>query len=150
MKRQTRPLSAARNLLLCASLLPSLPAGAQDRSPDALAAIPVQALSQTEAPASAERDASAVQLDTVVVRGEKLGRRLSETTTSVSVYSGKNIEDQGDANLGDLLRRAANTTANEEGNLSIRGIGQAGAGGGTGAPLISVQVDGVTLDGGTF
>lgn len=146
MKPQIRPSKAARSLLLCASLLPSLPAGAQDRPPEALAAIPVQALPQAEAPASAERDASAVQLDTVVVRGEKLGRKLSETTTSVSVYSGKNIEDQGDANLGDLLRRAANTTANEEGNLSIRGIGQAGAGGGTGAPLISVQVDGVTLD----
>lgn len=93
-----------------------------------------------------EQNAMPVQLDAVVVKGEKLGRKLSETTTSVTVFSGKNMADMGDDTLGELLRRTANTTANEEGNLSIRGVSQAGAGGGVGAPLISVQLDGVTLD----
>lgn len=133
--------------LLLGSLLPlSLPAAAQTLAAETSDSIPVQSLPRDRDAPTTERPISAVQLDTVVVQGEKLGRKLSETTTSVSVFSGRNIEDQGDASLGDLLRRAANTTANEEGNVSIRGISQAGAGGGTGAPLISVQVDGVTLD----
>ncbi|MDP3858940.1 MAG: TonB-dependent receptor [Stagnimonas sp.] len=140
------PPKPLRSLLLAAALLFALPAGAQDGSSGQVDTLPVQSLSSVSETPTAERDASAVQLDTVVVQGEKLGRKLSETSTSVSVFSGKNIEDQGDASLGDLLRRAANTSANEEGNLSIRSISQAGAGGGTGAPLISVQVDGVTLD----
>lgn len=135
-----------RPLLLGAALLLGLPAAAQDRAVETTDTIPVQSLPGVGDAPDAGREASAVRLDTVVVQGEKLGRKLSETTTSVSVFSGRNIEDMGDASLGDLLRRAANTSANEEGNLSIRGIAQAGAAGGTGAPLISVQVDGVTLD----
>ena len=91
-------------------------------------------------------DDTPVQLDAVIVTAEKLGRQLSETATSVTVFSGANIEDQGDQSLGDLLRRTANASSAEEGNFSIRGISQSGAGGGVGAPLISVQVDGVTLD----
>jgi len=145
MTSTTRPpLAPLQSLLLGAALLVAPTAGAQDT--DSTASIPVQTLPAEAEPQAIERDVGAVQLDTVVVQGEKLGRKLSETSTSVSVFSGRNIEDQGDASLGDLLRRAANTTANEEGNVSIRGISQAGAGGGTGAPLISVQVDGVTLD----
>jgi len=108
--------------------------------------IPVQILPTEDATPQPEQDASPVQLDAVVVKGEKLGRKLAETTTSVSVFSGRNIADMGDDTLSELLRRTANTTANEEGNLSIRGVSQAGAGGGVGAPLISVQLDGVTLD----
>lgn len=140
--------SLPRAGLLGAALLLTLPAGAQDSAaPKELTAIPVQTLPPPALAAGAERDASAVQLDTVVVRGEKLGRKLSETSSSVSVFSGKNIADMGDANLGDLLRRAANTMAAEEGNIAIRGVSQQGVGGGgTGAPLISVQLDGVTLD----
>ncbi|MES2489502.1 MAG: TonB-dependent receptor [Pseudomonadota bacterium] len=86
------------------------------------------------------------QLAPVIVTAEKLGRQLNETATSVTVFSGADIEDQGDQSLSDLMRRTANASAAEEGNFSIRGISQSGAGGGVGAPLISVQVDGVTLD----
>lgn len=111
-----------------------------------LETIPVEALKGEASAPKTGQNATPVQLDAVVVKGEKLGRKLSETTTSVSVFNGRNIDDQGDGSLGELLRRAANTTANEEGNLSIRGVSQTGAGGAGGAPLISVQVDGVTLD----
>lgn len=116
---------------------------AQDES---VATIAVQILPEEKPVPVTGPEASPVQLEAVMVRGEKLGRTLSETTTSVSVFSGRNIDDQGDGSLGELLRRAANTTANEEGNLSIRGVSQTGAAGAGGPPLISVQVDGVTLD----
>ncbi|MDO9452274.1 MAG: TonB-dependent receptor [Stagnimonas sp.] len=138
MKRTTCCLTAG---LLLAMTLASQ---AQEAAP--VETIPVQTLPEESAVPATETNATPVQLEAVVVKGEKLGRTLSETTTSVSVFNGKNIDDQGDGSLGELLRRAANTTANEEGNISIRGVSQSGAAGGTGSPLISVQVDGVTLD----
>lgn len=147
------PLLPARfrfALALCLVAAPASPARAQDaaasdRGPP-LDTLAVQTLTvETEAP-KPETNATPVQLEAVVVKGEKLGRKLSETTTSVSVFNGRNIEDQGDGSLGELLRRAANTVATEEGNLSIRGVSQTGAAGAGGASLISVQVDGVTLD----
>ncbi len=115
-------------------------------SEPALQTIAVESLATEAVAPAVEQGIAPVQLESVVVKGEKLGRKLSETTTSVSVFSGKNIADMGDDTLSELLRRTANTTANEEGNISIRGVSQAGAGGGVGAPLISVQLDGVTLD----
>ena len=134
-----------RHLLATLLMFPML-AAAQSPEPAPVETIPVQALPETAKSNKREQSATPVQLETVTVKGEKLGRSLSETTTSVSVFSGKNIADMGDDTLSELLRRAANTTANEEGNISIRGVSQAGAGGGVGAPLISVQLDGVTLD----
>ena len=89
---------------------------------------------------------SNAKLEEVVVTGEKIQRSLMETTTAISVFDGEGIAAQGDRDLADMLRRAGNTTSNAEGGISIRGISQEGAGGGTGSPLISVQVDGVTLD----
>ena len=137
-----------RRLLSVLLLLPGLMAQAQTAGApaEAVDTLAVQTLPSPETAPVAEKGAGPVQLDTVVVRGEKLGRKLSETTSSVSVFNGRNIEDQGDGSLGQLLRRAANTSAQEEGNLSIRGVSQTGADGAIGAPLISVQVDGVTLD----
>lgn len=86
------------------------------------------------------------KLEEIIVTGEKIERSLMESTTAISVFDAENIVAQGDRDLADMLRRAGNTTSNEEGGISIRGISQEGAGGGTGSPLISVQVDGVTLD----
>lgn len=136
---------------LLSVLLLAAPAAAQptEATSDGPGTLPVQTLPAADAAPAAETTSPAVLLDTVVVQGEKLGRKLHETTTSVSVFSGRNIEDQGDASLYDLMRRAANTSVSEEGNISIRGISQSGAGssyGGGNSPLISVQVDGVTLD----
>lgn len=85
-------------------------------------------------------------LEEIIVRGEKIERSMMETTTAISVFDAENIGAQGDRDLSDMLRRAGNATSNEEGKVSIRGISQQGAGGGTGSPLISVQIDGVTLD----
>lgn len=134
-----RPILLAALLLVAAVRSPAQEAATVET-------IPVQALPDQPAPVAPEQNVSAVQLDAVVVKGEKLGRKLSETATSVSVFNARNIDDQGDGSLGELLRRAANTSAQEEGNLSIRGVSQTGADGAIGAPLISVQVDGVTLD----
>ena len=89
--------------------------------------------------------AAAVELETIVVTGEKMSRTLADTTTSTSVFSEADIEAQGDRTLGEMLRRAANVATAEEGQFSIRGVSREGATG-RGAPLISVQLDGVTLD----
>lgn len=129
-----------------AVLLLALTLASRAQEPATVETVPVLASPDQTTAIAQEQNVAPVRLEAVVVKGEKLGRKLSDTTTSVSVYNGRNIEDQGDGSLGELLRRAANTTANEEGNISIRGVSQGGAAGGTGSPLISVQVDGVTLD----
>lgn len=101
--------------------------------------------------AQSDSDEDPVQLQAIVVTGEKLGRSLEESATSATVFGAANLEAHGDTSLHDLLRRIPNTAATEEGGLSIRGISQAGAAGGnfglaTNTPLISVVVDDATLD----
>ena len=96
--------------------------------------------------ASTQAVVSDFAIEEIVVTGEKLGRTLQETTTAVSVFSAVDIEDQGDNSVMEMLNRAANTSSNEEGRISIRGIEDGGAFGGV-SSLVSVQVDGSTLDG---
>lgn len=98
---------------------------------------------EADAPKS-EQNATPVQLDAVVVKGEKLGRTLNETASSVSVTTGKQIEQYGDESVYDLTRRVGNALADKDGGLSLRGVSSGGAS--FGSPVISVYVDGVALD----
>jgi outer membrane receptor protein involved in Fe transport len=122
-------------------------ASATAQEPDGIEPLPTIPVQSREAEEPAPRDRpEPAELETIVVTGEKLGRSAFETTSSAAVLTGRNIEDQGDESLGDLLRRVANTMASEEGSLAIRGVAQNGVNGAEGAPLISIQVDGATLD----
>jgi outer membrane receptor protein involved in Fe transport len=108
--------------------------------------IPVQVPTQKEE-LSRHADSSVAELEAIVVTGEKLGRTQEQTATSVSITSGRQIEDYGDESLYDLMRRTANVSADGVDGFSIRGISDEGAEGlSRGTPVISVYLDGVALD----
>ncbi len=95
------------------------------------------------------REPAPVRLDSVMVKGEKLNRALADTASSVSVTTGKQIENYGDQNLYDLARRVANVLADDDGSISLRGVNSLGAqgyGSPSSAPVISIYVDGIALD----
>ncbi|MGB1581222.1 MAG: TonB-dependent receptor, partial [Nevskiales bacterium] len=101
--------------------------------------------------ATAESDTSTSKghkaLDTVVVTGEKLGRSLQDTASSVSITTEAELEDYGDEGLEDVAERTANVTTSGQGELSIRGVSATGAEGlGGGSPVISTYLDGVPVD----
>lgn len=133
-RHRPRPTATWSLIALTAAGLTPLTLHAQDAA--------AEPASSDEAPAAEH----SLDLGTMVVSGEKIQRTAMESTTSASIHNAEDIERNGDESLGDLLRRVANANFNEEGRVSIRGISQNGAANGTGAPLISVQVDGVTLD----
>ena len=87
-----------------------------------------------------------VVLTSIIISGEKLGRTQQETSASNKVFTATDLDDHGDRSLSELLSRSANTTTNEEGEISIRGIAGSRPNFGK-ASLITVQVDGVNLDG---
>ena len=138
MTERERRLAPLAGLFAATILLPAHAESTPETYPDVI---------QLDAQHPDDDAADRTQLDTVIVLGEKLGRSLRETSTSVEVIGADDLNQRGKLNLQDVLEDTVNVSAGEEGGLSIRGIDQTGASGGAGAPLISVQVDGVTLDG---
>ncbi len=87
-----------------------------------------------------------VEVESIVIRGEKVERDLQETVTSVGVVTGEQLELDGIASLGDAFDYIANVNRNNsEGGFSIRGIPFDNLLGAGSAPLAQVYVDGVTL-----
>ena len=109
-----------------------------------------QTIAVTEAPADVagpQRASDAVELEEIVVFGEKVGRTLAQTTSSVSVTTGQNVADYGDDSVSDVVRRTANASVTNEGDISLRGVNAGGAEGfSAGQPVISTYVDGVAID----
>lgn len=125
----------ARYLLPCLSLLASLAAGAAE--PDA----PPTPPEPTVGAASTE---GAVTLETVTVTGEKLRRSESDTTTSVGLRNGRQIDESPVQTLDELVSRMANVGTAQ--GLSIRGIPLYGPTGGDGKTAV-ITVDGVPQEG---
>ncbi|WP_420428204.1 TonB-dependent receptor [Algiphilus sp.] len=89
----------------------------------------------------------AVQLEQVVVRGEKVGRTAMDTVSSVAVTTRAEIEAFSDQTIDDVLARTANVVATDNGQFSIRGINSSGPDTNEFAePVASIYVDGVALD----
>lgn len=62
-------------------------------------------------------------LPVVVVSGEKIERKLSETLSSVAVATAKNIEEHGDNSMADVLARTPGVyTQSGNENWGIRGV----------------------------
>lgn len=85
-------------------------------------------------------------LDTVVVRGEKIERKLEETLSSVAVSTAQDLREHGDRSLNDVLVRTPGvyTTANNK-NWGIRGVPVSGfdeQGPATLNGAVSVYIDG--------
>lgn len=84
-------------------------------------------------------------IEEIIVTSEKLGRSLKDTTTSVTVVTGTELEERSIDDLYDVVTRTANVGQSfGEKGFNIRGIDQRGAGGGTGL-LINTTVDGASL-----
>ena len=90
----------------------------------------------------------------IVVEGEKVVRTLRDTTTSIGVVTGAQIQEQQIQDLQEALNSQANVTAPEgsRGNagFSIRGLNSEGLTQNqnpSAAPLISVVIDGATQNG---
>ncbi|MDM4771047.1 TonB-dependent receptor [Solimonas sp. SE-A11] len=129
---------------LLAGLLP-LAAVAQPEAPAAEAAVPVIEVVRTPqaTPALAETD-EPVKLAPVVVTGEKLGRSLAETNSSVAIVTREDLKAGSDASMKDIVTQFANVvSADGDREIAIRGVPQGGIGGQ--GDTISVYLDGVAL-----
>lgn len=83
-------------------------------------------------------------LETIVVTGEKLGRTLAETTSSVGIVTEAELRASSDASTKDVVTQFANVvSAVGDREIAIRGVPQGGIGGE--GETISVYLDGVAL-----
>lgn len=68
-------------------------------------------------------DIDAIVLDTIVVRGDKVGRSLGDETAGTTIIDGEEAGDPKNTDIDDVLSGEANILANEGFSLpSIRGI----------------------------
>jgi iron complex outermembrane receptor protein len=70
---------------------------------------------------------AAAPIETVIVKGQKIDRRLDETVSSVAVVTARDIDEHADASLADVIARlpGVNTQSGNE-TWSIRGVPVAG------------------------
>lgn len=87
------------------------------------------------------------KLEEMTVLAEKVGRSALETTSSVSIVSGDDINARGISNLADILESIANANMTENGQFSLRGISSGGADGNEfNSQTTTVFIDGVAQD----
>lgn len=109
------------------------------------ATIPVQTLPAGEPAPPPEQGVSPVQLEAVRVTGDKLGRRLNETTNSTAVIGGAQIERGTSEKFHEVIGGLGNVMrAQSDRQIAIRGVLQNGNGGGD-SETISVYLDGIPL-----
>lgn len=84
------------------------------------------------------------RLEEIVVRAEKLGRSLQDTTTSIALFTGEELERRSIIDLYDIVLRTPNVASSfGQKGFAIRGIDQR-LGGGAGL-LVNTIVDGAAL-----
>lgn len=89
-----------------------------------------------------------IELDQIIVQGEKTERDLQDTSTSVQVFTEKYIEESAIQDLDDILDQAANVTGRFGGEgFAIRGINNASVAGGGVSPLGTLYIDGSPISG---
>ena len=85
-------------------------------------------------------------LGTLVVEGELQSRDIQDTTTSVTVITGEELDQSDDKDLYTVIERTPNVTAGfGEKGFGIRGIDQRGPGAAGTGLLINTTVDGASL-----
>ena len=79
-----------------------------------------------------------------MLRGELIERTVQESQTSVAVIPGEELDERGDTQLDQTLRRIPGVF--ETNRIRIRGISDdGGLGNGTNSTTISVTTDGIRL-----
>lgn len=84
-------------------------------------------------------------LEDMVITGEKLGRTLQETQTSVALHSAATLQQMPTTDISDVFNLTANTYA-YDGGFSIRGITNTGLTNSEGSEMATVLVDGARVD----
>ncbi len=97
-------------------------------------------------PANAEQK----DTETIVVTGEKIGRSIQQTQTSIDVLTEEELQRAGIIDMADVFKHVANVTQLSEGSnrtsFSIRGMNVFGeATSSSGAMTASVYVDGASV-----
>ena len=80
-----------------------------------------------------------------VIIGEKLGRSLQETTSSVKIFSAEDLKRSAAETGYDLYDRTANVSGFSQNNITIRGYREQGENGASKA--INTYIDGVVVNG---
>lgn len=87
------------------------------------------------------------KFEEVKVFAEKLGRNTLETTSSVSVVTGEDINARGITSLAEILDSIANASMTENGQFSLRGVSSGGVDGNEfNSQTATVFIDGVAQD----
>lgn len=95
---------------------------------------------------SADEADKAEEMDEIIIMGEKVGRTLFDTYSSVAVITGAELEERSLETVADILDQMANVSGRSGGEgFSIRGIPNFNVTGGSGAALSSVVIDGATM-----
>ncbi len=90
-------------------------------------------------------DEDQIVFEEIIVLGEKRGRSVQDTISSLSVTTGLEIEKSTIENVYDVLKRTAGvSSAGGDLSFSIRGINSEGQNG-SGSSLASIYVDGAIL-----
>ncbi|MEM9314200.1 MAG: TonB-dependent receptor [Pseudomonadota bacterium] len=102
-----------------------------------------QGKSPATPPADDASEPPPLQLEGVVVRGEKVERSLQDTASSVAALSGPVIDESYITDIDQILFRVPNVSGGD-GGFSIRGIPERGLGTGTGdtSQTAAIYVDG--------
>lgn len=99
----------------------------------------------TQADAQDDGDRPVIMQE-LIVQGELQERTLQDTTTSVTVITGEELDRADDFDLYDVIERTPNVGSSfGEKGFSIRGIDQRGPDGGGSGLLVSVAVDGASI-----
>lgn len=86
------------------------------------------------------------EVEEIIVQGEKIDRSLQDTTSSVGVLTGYQLEEAGIYELNDVFNRMANVSSAQRGNeFTIRGISNRAVGSNGTSGLASVYIDGAFI-----
>lgn len=95
---------------------------------------------------AAEAGAPAVDVEEVVVTGEKSSRSLQDTVSSVAVTTARKIEAENIQTVFDIFNRTANVSETYgPTGFTIRGINNANVSGAGGGALATIYVDGAAM-----
>ncbi|MEL0622847.1 TonB-dependent receptor [Marinomonas arenicola] len=120
--------------------------------PSSLSLIALSVISINSLLAASTTNAEPATLDAIVVTGEKIDKKLKDTTTAITVISKEKLETGETKQAMDIATSAPNVIADSFDNIAIRGISGGGAATGglaylTGARArIATVVDGTTQD----
>jgi outer membrane receptor protein involved in Fe transport len=95
-----------------------------------------------------EKESEGLQLNTVVVKGQKIDREIQDTISGISVATGDELAQSGALDLSAAFNEMSNVSTVTYGNsneFAIRGIQSGGVAGTGKGSLASVLIDGLPL-----